>query len=486
VGRVIVVAGAAVVGVLLSFARGGDPVGEPHAAAQTSAFSAVERYRETAERIVKSTLEGNTSWRKLEELCDDIGHRLSGSTNLAKAVEWAVETMKRDGHENVRAERVMVPRWVRGRESATMTVPREETLHILGLGGSVGTPAEGITAPGLSVRDEAELEVLGERARGKIVLFDNSMPQYTVEHGTHYGTTVRFRGRGAVLAAKQGAVACLVRSVTARSLRSPHTGAMRYSNDVAKIPAAAVSTEDAAMISRLQARGIPVVVNLKMEAQTLEDAPSANVVGELRGRERPEEIVVISGHLDSWDVGQGAHDDAGGCVQAMEAISVLRRLNLVPRRTIRVVLWTNEENGLAGAKQYIKDHADELPNHVAAIESDGGSFRPDGYSLECHDKQKEAAALEQMRQIVKLLAPLGEMKAELGGSGADIGAMKPAGVVLMGHSVESAIYFDYHHSFADTLDKVDPTELSQNVAVMATVAYVLADMPERVGERTSP
>ena len=236
------------------------------------------------------------------------------------------------------------------------------------------------------------------------------------------------------------------------------------------------------MMARLQARDVPIIVRLKMDAQTRDPAPSGNVIGELRGSTNPEEIVVIGGHIDSWDVGQGAHDDGAGCVMAMEAINVLRRLNMIPRRTIRVVLWTNEENGLAGARQYAKDHADELPNHVAAIESDSGGFRPTGYSIQCADELKQATAVEQMRDIASLLVSLGADDVQTGYAGADVGPMRDAGVVLMGHQVEGSKYFDYHHSQADTLDKVDPVHFSQNIAAMATITYVLADMPQRLGE----
>lgn len=443
-----------------------------------------ESYQGQADRIIDAVMAGNDAWRKMEELCDDIGHRLSGSPQLEQAVDWAVATMRREGQENVRKEEVTVPHWVRGSESLMLTKPRRESLPILGLGGSVGTPAEGITAPILVVADEEELEALADQVRGKILLFDNPMPEYHPQKGSGYGTTVRFRSRGAQLAAKHGAVACLVRSVTATSLRSPHTGAMRYSDDGVKIPAAAISTEDADLLSRLQARNVATMATLKMEARTLPPAVSHNVIGELRGSSLPDEIVVIGGHIDSWDVGTGAHDDASGCVTAMEVINVLRKLKMIPRRTIRVVLWTNEENGLAGGKEYAKRHADELANHVAAIEMDSGAFRPKGYSLECANKKREQVALEQLRDITSLLSSIGVNEAKIGGSGADVGAMREAGVVLMGHQVEGSIYFDYHHSHADTLDKVDPTELSRNVAVMATVAYVLADMPQRFGEST--
>ena len=451
-------------------------------ATDDTSSSIADQYREAAERIIEATLAQNDGYIKLQELCDGIGHRLSGSPQLDQAIHWAAAALRQDGQENVRIEKVMVPHWVRGNESLMMLQPRRAPIAMLGLGGSVGTPAEGITAQVVVVANEEELEALGDGASGKIVLFNNPMPEYDSENGSGYGTTVRFRSNGARLASEQGAVACLVRSVTAHSLRSPHTGAMRYGDAAIKIPAAAVSTEDAAMMARLQARGVPVTVTLKMEAKTFDPAQSGNVIGELRGSTNPDEIVVIGGHIDSWDVGQGAHDDGTGCVMAMEAINVLRRLDMIPRRTIRVVLWTNEENGLAGGRQYAKDHADELANHVAAIESDSGGFRPTGYSIQCADELKQATAVEQMRDILSLLVSLGADDVQIGRAGADVGPMSPAGVVLMGHDVEGSTYFDYHHSHADTVDKVDPEDFSRNIAVMATVAYILADMPQRIGE----
>lgn len=456
----------------------------PHAYAESPASTqpVSKQYDAAAKKIIDASLAGNDAWKKLEELCDGIGHRISGSENLNKAVAWGVAKMKADGQENVRAEPVMVPKWVRGEESLLMVEPRHSPIAMLGLGGSVGTPPEGISAEVLVVSDEKELEAAGDKAKGKIVLFDNAMQQYDPVKGSGYGTTVRFRHKGAVLTSKQGGVACLVRSVTARSLRSPHTGSMSYGGAKVKIPAAAVSTEDAEMIARLAARGIPVKLTLKMSAKDEGMVPCANVVGELRGREKPDEIVVLSGHLDSWDVGQGAQDDGGGCVTAMEAIHVLRRLNMIPRRTIRVVLWVNEENGLSGAKQYAKDHAGELEKHVAAIESDSGIFTPTGYSVECRDGNRQSMAAGQMVDLMKLLRPLGRMDVRSGYSGADVSAMKDGGVVLLGFDVEDSKYFDYHHTQADTLDKIDPKDLSQCVASMAAIAYVIADMPNRLGE----
>ena len=332
-----IIAGALIGGALVS------GVSDANAPGSAESPSIAERYRESAQRIIEAALAGNEAYDKLEALCDGIGHRLSGSPQLEQAVRWAARTLEADGQENVHLEPVMVPHWVRGDESLVMVQPRATPIAMLGLGGSVGTPPKGITAEVVVVRDEDELEALGDAARGRIVLFNNPMPPYDPERGAGYGRTVRFRGKGARIASEKGAVACLVRSVTAHSLRSPHTGAMGYGDAEVKIPAAAISTEEADLIARLRARDVRVVVTLKMEAKTLDLAPSANVIGELRGRAQPEEIVVIGGHLDSWDVGQGAHDDATGCVMAMEAINLLRRLNMIPRRTIRVVLWTNEE-----------------------------------------------------------------------------------------------------------------------------------------------
>lgn len=459
---------------------------EPERPVRESKTPIADAYREDARRIIRAALAENQAWDKLEYLCLRIGHRLSGSKELEQAIDWAVSAMEKDGQQNVRKEKVLVPHWIRGEESAEILEPRYERMHILGLGGSIATPPEGVTAPVIVVNSEDELKKLDEaQVKGKMVLFNHAMPAYHKQHGSGYGAAVRYRYNGARWAAEKGAVAALVRSVTAKSLRSPHTGAMSYGETQVKIPTAAVSIEDAEMMARLQAREVPIVVNLKMNAKQLPDAVSHNVVGELVGREKPEEIIVIGGHIDAWDVGHGAHDDGGGCVIAMEAINVLRKLELIPRRTIRVVLWTNEENGLAGGKAYAKDHAHELKNHVAAIESDSGVFKPTGYSLECIDNDRIAVASDQMRDLLSLFQkPIGPMEVTTGWSGADISPMKNAGVMLMGHRVESSIYFDYHHTHADTLDKVDPEELTQNVAVLAATAYILADMPDRLGHRT--
>jgi carboxypeptidase Q len=447
-----------------------------------AAEPACAEFAAAIERIWNHARTHDGGWNKLTELCDDIGHRLSGSEGLERAVQWAAETMKRDGHENVRLEPVTVPKWVRGAESAELISPRKLKLHVMGLGGSIGTPPEGIEAEVLVVRNEAELKARSDEARGRIVLFAYPMQQYDPARGTGYGDAVRFRVFGARWAAAYGAKAAMVRSVTARSLRSPHTGAMSYNEAPLHIPGAALSTEDADMLARFEARGIRPVIRLRMEARNAGDAQSANVVGEIVGREKPEEIVVIGGHIDSWDVGQGAHDDGGGCISAMHALTMLRELGLRPRRTIRVVLWTNEENGLAGGKQYAVDHAGELANHVAAIEMDSGVFQPMGFGIEMEDAAKAAIAAKQLEPLAALLRDVGATQVKTGFSGADVSPMKPAGVALMGLDVDNSTYFDYHHTEADTLDKVDPDNLKRTSAALAMMAYMLAEMPGRLGE----
>ena len=431
--------------------------------------------RDIGDRIVLGATGNDGAMKKLVELCDDVGHRLSGSKGLERAVEWAVATLKADGHENVRAEPAMVTKWVRGKESLTLLEPREMPMVMLGLGGSVGTPDEGITAEVVAVPSQAELDRLGEAVRGKIVLFNFAMPPYNSKDGPKYGETVTYRANGAAWAAKYGAVAALVRSVTAKSLRTPHTGGMNYGDAKVKIPGAAITIEDAEMLSRFCARGKKPVVRLMMEAKTDGEVESHNVVGEIVGREWPDEVVVISGHLDSWDVGAGAHDDGAGVVTAMQALTTLRQMGLRPRRTIRVVLWTNEENGIGGAKAYVRDHKGELTRHIAAIEADSGGFRPTGFSMEQRNPAYLEKAIERMRSYV---APLAGMKADdvkAGGSGADVGQFKAHGVVCLGLSVDNATYFDYHHTPADTPDKVNPLELAQCVAAMALAAYQIAE-----------
>ncbi len=319
------------------------------------------------------------------------------------------------------------------------------------------------------MRNYDELEALGERVRGKIVVYNVPF--------TSYGATVQYRGSGASRAARYGAVAALVRSVTPVSLQTPHTGALRYAEDQPKIPSAAVTIEAAETLQRMQGRGERIRLRLKMEAKTLPDAESANVVAELKGREKSKEIVLVSGHFDSWDVGQGAHDDGGGCIVAWEAVRLLKELGLRPRRTIRAVLYTNEENGLRGGIGYRDAHRAELADHVLAVESDSGVFRPTGFGL---DDKAPPQARADVREIVKLLSGIRADRIDADGGGADIGRIMEEGVVGMSLNVDGTHYFDIHHTQADTLDKVDPQELALCVATMAVMAYVVADMGPRL------
>lgn len=436
------------------------------AAARPAAAQALaERYRDTAERIIRTALADSAAWRRIAEMTDTFGPRLSGSPGLAQATEWMLGAMRRDGLEGVRGEPVMVPVWVRGEEAAELVEPRRARLAMLGLGGSVGTPRGGITAEVLVVGSFEELQRRGAEARGRIVLFDAPF--------AGYGATVQYRWAGAMAAARAGAVACLIRSVASASLASPHTGVMGYDSTVPRIPAAALSVEDAAMIGRMAARGQRVVLRLTMGARTLPDAPAVNVVAELRGSELPNEVVVMGGHSDSWDVGTGAMDDAGGVVAAWEALRVLHRLGLRPRRTIRVVGWVNEENGGRGAEAYRDAHAAE--DHVLALESDNGAFRPTGVGFSGSD-----AARAMIRDAARLLAPLGADAVGAAGGGADIAPLMRRGVPGMNPEVDGSRYFHYHHSHADTVDKLDPADVARVVAVMAVMSYVVADMPERL------
>jgi len=427
----------------------------------------VEEYRATAGRIIGAALTSDKAYQRLAYLTDHIGNRLSGSENLDRAVAWALAEMKKDGLENIRGEKVMVPHWVRGEESLEITSPFNRKLAMLGLGNSVGTPAEGITAEAVVVRSFDELDKLGASVRGKIVVYNAPF--------VSYGATVTYRLTGASRAARYGAVAALVRSITPVSLQTPHTGAMRYDESQPKIPTAAITIEGAELLQRMNDRGEHPRLHLKMEAKFLPDAESANVIAELKGSEKPDEVVLVSGHFDSWDVGQGAHDDGGGCIIAWEAVRLLKELGLKPRRTIRVVLWVNEENGGRGGNAYRDAHRAELANHVLAIESDSGSFRPEGFGLTATAPLQVRA---NFQEIAKLLTGIRADAVGANGGGSDIGPIMAEGVLGASLDVDGTHYFDIHHTQADTLDKVNPQELALCVATMAVMAYTVADLTQ--------
>ena len=321
----------------------------------------LDAYRQPAARLIAEAMGDSFAWRRLALLTDTAGHRLSGTPQLDKAIQWALAEMKRDGLENVHTEPVMVPKWVRGRESAEIVEPARHAIAMLGLGESIGTPAAGLQAEALVVRSFDELDQNAAKAKGRIVVFNVPFTTYNDSRPVRSNATTR--------AARYGGVAALVRSIGPPGLRLPHTGSLQYANGVTKIPGAAIATEDADRLQRMADRGEKIVIRLQMEGHFEPDVESANVVGEIRGREKPDEFVVIGGHLDSWDVGAGASDDGGGCIATWEALRLMKKLGLQPRRTVRVVLWTNEENGTRGARAYRDRHIAELPEsrHDARI-----------------------------------------------------------------------------------------------------------------------
>jgi carboxypeptidase Q len=435
-------------------------------------------YRDVASQLIGAALVDEGGWRKLSHLTTQIGPRLSGSPQLERALQWMFEGMRTEGLENVRLQPLKVPHWVRGNESVRMSAPFEKPIAMLGLGGSVGTLPEGVTAAVIVVRNYEELEMLGRsKVEGKIVLYDDAWKDY--------GGTYLYRDSGAAQAGKFGAVAALVRSTAATSLYTAHTGNLTYSEGIPKIPAAAITVEDAAWIRRLVESGTTVRVCIRMDARNMPDADSANVMGEITGRELPDEVVLIGGHIDSWDVGQGAHDDGCGTISAWQVLSLMKQLGLKARRTMRAVGWTNDENGARGGKMY-RDGIAAQQRHVAAIEMDDGAERPLGFNFSLRDADpnspKSLAVGKKLKEIGKLLEAIGANQIVAGGSGTDVAPLLQDGTVTLDLFNLREHYFDWHHSHADTLDKIDPQNLRRCTAALAVMAYVLADMPGALTE----
>ncbi|MFQ5709933.1 MAG: M20/M25/M40 family metallo-hydrolase [bacterium] len=441
--------------------------------AQESNHSNDVAYLREAKKIKEAALTERNAYAMLRELTQTIGSRLSGSPQAAAAVEWGRQTMQKYGLENVHLQEVLVPHWVRGsvEEAAVLNSPTVGTrpLTVCALGGSVGTPELGLVGEVLEVQDFEQVQALGSKAKGKIIFYNRPMDP-TVSTFRAYVGAVDQRTRGAVEAARIGALAALVRSMTTRLDDVPHTGAMRYEEGVPKIPAAAVSTVDANLLSALIKRDGVVRVRLRLSCQTLPDVPSANVVGEITGSEKPDEVILLGGHLDSWDKGQGAHDDGAGCVQAIEALRLLKALGLRPKRTVRAVLFMNEENGSRGGRKYAEVVKKDGPKHIAAIESDAGGFAPRGFSV----RSKNDKAINQVARWAYLLQDINAGTIKPGFGGSDVAPLEKLGVTTIGLNVDSNRYFDYHHSDNDTFDKVNERELELGAAAMAILAYVLA------------
>ena len=484
-------------------------VGEPPAGMPAVAGPLAAKYKMDADRILKAAMADEDGYAALTYLCDHVGKRISGSPQLNTAVEWGADLMRKAGLQNVVVQPVMVPHWVRGAESGVVMTSGpgavNKPLHMLGLGMSVGTPKEGITAPVIFVADFATLDALTpDSVKGKIVVFNPGW------HG--YGVNSQYRVGGPSRAAAKGAVAVLVRSATGLALQTPHTGTLRYDEKAPKVPSAAISVEDALLIERLTKEG-PVTVHLQMDAHMEADVKAGNVMGEIVGSEHPEQVVVLGGHIDSWDVGQGAQDDGSGIMAAFEAVSLIHKLGLKPKRTIRLVFWVNEENGGAGGRAYRELIGDKIANQVAAIEMDEGAEKPlgigygefggprrppvpavgtpatpppvargfDQSSLSPDEKQ----SFVSLRDIASLLGPIDAATVSPGGGGSDIEPIVADGVPALSPRTVAQHYFDWHHTEADTLDKVDPDSFRRNTAMLSVVAFVLADMDGKLAGRKS-
>jgi len=439
----------------------------------TSVFGQTQQ---TAQRIIDHTLANSRAYEHLSYLTDNIGPRLSGSKGADLAVKWTTAQLASWGLET-RNESVLVPHWVRGAERGHLPSHNNQKIVLTALGGSVATPAAGVTAEVVEVTSYDQLEKLGRaKLAGKIVFYNSPMDMSLVESGKAfeaYSKAVVFRGVGASRAAEYGAIAAVVRSVASGSLRTPHTGSLRYLDGQPKIPAAAITTEDADLIHRLLAKGEKVRMHLVLTPRSLPDVTSANVIAEIRGTERPDQVVLIGGHLDSWDLGTGAIDNGSGVVMVMETMRVLKELGIRPKRTIRAVLFMNEENGLRGGRTYFANVAkrEELTKHIAAIESDAGAATPTGFitTLAGHDLEQVQSRLRVLNRI----APMSFSSSK--NTGADTSPLTDAGIPGFGLVPNPRYYFDFHHTPADTLDKVDPKALAQNTAVIAATAYILAE-----------
>nr|WP_036774966.1 M20/M25/M40 family metallo-hydrolase [Pontibacter actiniarum] len=430
----------------------------------------------TIKKIYDNALTSFESYENLRYLTKQIGARLSGSPQAAAAVEWSRQVMEDMDLDRVYLQPVMVPHWVRGdKEIGRITNSKligTADAPICALGGSVGTGEAGLSAEVVEVKNFEELEKLGKKnVKGKIVFFNRPFDNTLVETMGAYGGAVDQRGGGPVAAAKLGAVGVLVRSMTNDFQDVPHTGNTRYADGVAKIPAAAISTNGAEQLSKLLKNDPNLKFYMRMTSETLPDVLSYNVIGEIKGTERPDEIIVVGGHLDSWDLGEGAHDDGTGCVQSIEVLRLMKDLGIKPKRTIRAVMFMNEENGLRGGLKYAEEAKSKGEKHIAAIESDAGGFTPRGFGIEGSDAQ-----LQQVLTWKPLLAPYGLHNIGEGHGGADIGPLKGQGTVaLIGFKPDSQRYFDYHHTAIDTFEQVNRREVQLGAASMASLVYLLSE-----------
>ncbi|XP_076030561.1 carboxypeptidase Q-like [Oratosquilla oratoria] len=432
----------------------------------SSLVEEIQKYQPIVDKIIDYVVKGDykgKTYEVLAELVDTFGPRITGSGTLEEAIDWMLVKSLGEKLENVHTEDAKVPHWVRNNESLWMTSPRLHKMNLLGLGGSVGTPPGGIAAEVIVVNSFDELDQKHLEVPGKIVVYN---PPWK-----GYGETVKYRS-GASKAARYGAVASLVRSIAPFSINSPHTGWQHYDEGVPKIPNAAITIEDAAMMERMQKRGQRVELHLQMQAENYPQTVSRNTIAEIRGYERPEEVVVVSGHLDSWDVGQGAMDDGGGAMVSWNSAVVLQRLGLRPRRTLRAILWTGEEQGLWGSFSYFNDHKHEKDLFQLMLESDIGTFSPLGVDF---DGTNEAKCI--LKEILSLLKPINttSTRSPMDG-GPDIEIWRNAGVPTGSLYNANDEYFWFHHSDGDTMSVEDSDTLDRCTALWTAVAYVAADI----------
>ncbi len=448
-----------------------------------SSFNSVKTVKNSEPTVIKtdsivikhlfnSALSNGKSYQWLDHLSNNIGGRLSGSLQAQQAVEWGEKLMGELGFDKVWLQPVMVPHWVRGeKEVAYFTVGKTKyDVAICALGGSVPTPKKGISGEVIEVNSLAEAEALGEKLRGKIVFFNRPFEDTHIETFKSYGGCVDQRGGGAKVTGKFGVLGVIVRSMTHSIDNYPHTGAMGYGDipENEKVPAAAISTIAANLLSEKLKENPNLKFYFKQSCETLPDAPSFNVIGEMKGSEFPDTYITVGGHLDSWDLGDGAHDDGAGIVQSIEVLRLFQLNGIKPKHTIRAVLFMNEENGLRGGRKYAEEAKKNNENHIAALESDSGGFTPRGFSIDANGKN-----LELIKSWKPLLASYGLHDINEGHGGADIGPLKSETISLVGYRPDSQRYFDYHHAATDTFDKVNKRELELGAASMASLVYLL-------------
>ena len=431
-------------------------------------------HEEQIKTLYHNSLTSGKAYDWLDHLSNKIGGRLSGSLNAERAVAWGKTELKSLGLDRVFLQKVMVPKWVRGtfEYASIITGPgMSMNVPVCALGGSIATPSSGLRAGVVEVKSFEDLEALGEeKIKGNFVFFNRPMPAELINTFEAYSKTVNQRTQGAARASRLGAVGVIDRSMNLRLDDFPHTGSMRYGNlpNSMRIPAAAISTNGAELLSSMLALNNDLKFYLKLDCKNFPDVPSHNVIGEIKGSEFPEEIIVVGGHLDSWDLGDGSHDDGAGIVQSMEVLRLFKQMNYKPKRTIRVVLYMNEENGLRGGTAYAQYAKQNTEKHIFALESDAGGFSPRGFIFEASNSQ-----FKQIESWKPYFSPYLADRLELGGSGADIGPLRDNKVVLSGLRPDSQRYFNFHHAANDTFDAINKRELELGAAAMSSLVYLV-------------